>query len=137
MSTTALPFEILEPILLDAIEPGTHAGAQLLLVCGLWHAIGRRRLYERVEVRLPLLRPCRPPPPALLLPQTDLSSPFALSQLKSQEGYDSYFVLGPHVATAWRSSIHEVRQEDWAQLKELKLSFAPLKYVFRESLHIF
>lgn len=52
MSFAQLPYEVLEPILLEAVEPGSHAGAQLLLVCGLWHAIGRRRLYERVEVRL-------------------------------------------------------------------------------------
>jgi hypothetical protein len=98
MSINQLPYEVLEPILLDAIEPGSHAGAQLLLVCGLWHAIGRRRLYERVE-------------------------------LKNQEAYDSYFVLGPHVDTAWRPAIHEQRLDDYRQLRVLKLSFAPLKCV--------
>ncbi|CDZ97632.1 hypothetical protein [Phaffia rhodozyma] len=43
-----LPFELLEPIVKQAIVPGRKSGANVLLVCWTFHELGRRKFYQRV-----------------------------------------------------------------------------------------
>ncbi|KAL7411323.1 hypothetical protein BDY24DRAFT_396393 [Mrakia frigida] len=105
MSISLLPVEVLEPILDLAIRPSTSEGALILLVCTLWHNIGRERLYEHVTTE-------------------SLLSLF--SQLSSQAGYDSYFLLGGSKAS-WRPLAQAQRALDYQNLRSLHLRFGPLQ----------
>lgn len=49
-SLASLPEELLEPILREAVEPGTKRGADILFVNHVFHRIGRPFLYRLVEV---------------------------------------------------------------------------------------